>query len=325
MLKKKRQSKNFILGASKVCALFFMKKACIIPSKGIGDAFLMMIGAYHLKKENYQVTIYHDKTDGFTDVFKNYDFFSFFDLPSIEELENKFDLILLQNDNSSFCKSLIKYKRKHNKKNIIVFYPTYKRSKHGTLSINDFVFNDQATVADNISNSLSIFSKKSVKKELDLFLEKDLIFKKNNTRVLIHPTSGDEEKNYSKKKYLKLYHKLKKASFDVSFILSEKEKIFFSNENVIWINSFKELVKTIYESSFLIGNDSLLGHVASYLNIPTITITKDRENIKLWRPGFLYGDVISPNRFIPKKLLKKNYSFFISPNRVLKTFLNTFN
>ena len=63
------------------------------------------------------------------------------------------------------------------------------------------------------------------------------------------------------------------------------------------------------------------GHLASNLHIPTVTIADKSERMKLWRPGWLEGSVITLNNSIPSwKFFEKNWQYFISSARVLKAF-----
>ena len=81
-----------------------------------------------------------------------------------------------------------------------------------------------------------------------------------------------------------------------------------------------DLASFIYESGFLIGNDSGTGHLASALEIPTLTIiqTTSKKGFR-WRPGWTNGIVIKP--FFKLKLKNKTYwQCFISTKKVLKAF-----
>lgn len=85
-----------------------------------------------------------------------------------------------------------------------------------------------------------------------------------------------------------------------------------------------ELAAYLYESHFLIGNESGTGHLASNLGIPTLIVAGCPKQMILWRPGFLLGQVITPPSYIPNfkflRLREKKWQTFISPRRILKAF-----
>lgn len=69
----------------------------------------------------------------------------------------------------------------------------------------------------------------------------------------------------------------------------------------------------------MIGNDSGIGHLASCLGLPTITITKSTSKHYRWRPGWGKNRLINAP-FQAKWHQKYFWQFFISVNRVYKAF-----
>ena len=87
--------------------------------------------------------------------------------------------------------------------------------------------------------------------------------------------------------------------FSVSFSVSPKEHAewLFVKKKGIDLPYFRSLSETaayLYESGFFIGNDSGLGHLASNLGIPTVTVAGKASSIKLWRPDWHIGKVVAP-------------------------------
>jgi hypothetical protein len=84
------------------------------------------------------------------------------------------------------------------------------------------------------------------------------------------------------------------------------------------------LARYIYESGYFVGNDSGLGHLASFLEIPTLTITRRRAHAKLWAPGYTTGVIVTPNPWIPNisgfRLRDRHWQKFISTRKVLRAF-----
>jgi ADP-heptose:LPS heptosyltransferase len=79
--------------------------------------------------------------------------------------------------------------------------------------------------------------------------------------------------------------------------------------------TLEELANCIYESGYFIGNDSGPGHLASALNIPNLIIGRDPENMRLWRPGWLKGEVVLP--LLNWKPLRKYWKKLITTNSVI--------
>ena len=88
----------------------------------------------------------------------------------------------------------------------------------------------------------------------------------------------------------------------------------------------QDLKNYLFESGYFIGNDSGIGHLASNLKIPTLTISSNRKLAKLWRPGWYYGKVVFPSTVLPNfkginfAFRDKHWSKFISVRKVLNNF-----
>ena len=76
----------------------------------------------------------------------------------------------------------------------------------------------------------------------------------------------------------------------------------------------------------MIGNDSGVGHLASCLGIPTLTICRSQMAANFWRPGWSKGAVITPPAWVPNlkglRLRDQHWQKFISVKKVYKTFIN---
>jgi heptosyltransferase-3 len=84
------------------------------------------------------------------------------------------------------------------------------------------------------------------------------------------------------------------------------------------------LTRFIYESGYLVGNDSGLGHLASFLGVPTCTITRRKALAKLWAPSYTPGAVVTPPPWVPNirglRLRDRYWQSFISVEKVLFAF-----
>ena len=90
--------------------------------------------------------------------------------------------------------------------------------------------------------------------------------------------------------------KLKTDGFDTVFICSLKERHDLINtlKGKYFIPLFPtigDLASYIYESTLFVGNDSGPAHLASALNIPTVTIMFHKRNF-YWRPDFSQPNIV---------------------------------
>jgi heptosyltransferase III len=208
---------------------------------------------------------------------------------------------------------------------VFIFYPTYQASKHPSLlSTFDYVFDGNQTMVENcrlgtktlFGGHVSIFN--------GMVPLQGLMHRKYQRRVLIHPTSADEKKNWPKIKFLQLAQLLQKMHFHPLFIFSQIEKNAWPEVESLDIPTLEELASTIYESDYFIGNDSGPGHIASYLSIPHVIIGRDEQSMRLWRPGWHKGKIIYPPRWLPNlkgfRLRENKWKDFVLTSSVLRKF-----
>jgi len=294
-------------------------KAAVICSKGLGDGLMMMVASYNLLLKGYSVTTFQDSLHQLQSYFPN----QYFAKKEIITSLDKYDLIILQNDNSPFAFDLIKRYRDK----IHTLYANYEKDKHPPLDPRDRVFDRGLPLVTNIGLSMaSILGNVDPIIENGMVVPKDLGYRKHAKRVMIHPTSTSPSRTWSRDKFLKVAKKLTKKGYEVQFSLSPDEKKLW--EGIPFetpeFKSLTDLAAHLYESHFLIGNESGTGHLASNLGIPTLIVASCPKQMRLWRPGFLLGKVVTPPSYIPNikllRLRKNHWQSFISPNHVIHAF-----
>lgn len=272
------------------------RKVKILPCKGIGDALLMLIAAERLYSAGYEVTTIHPKLQELQSWFPHLKFGS-------EWTFSDDEWIIVENDNSPRVNAL----KKEQRHRISVFYPTYLASKHGPLSPLDRVFDASKPMAENIAASIASLLKLEKSKENGITPPAHLTHRLHRQRVLIHHTSSLEDKNWLKEKFQEVAQGLKRRGYEPAFVPE--------------FSSLDDLAAYVYQSGYVIGNDSLVGHLASNLQIPTLIVADKEDRMKLWRPGWLEGSVVTLAPWIPSwKFFEKNWKYFISSGRVLRTF-----
>lgn len=180
-------------------------------------------------------------------------------------------------------------------------------------------------MTDNIAKSIAkLLKRKGTSKNNGLKVPGEFTHRQFASRIVIHPTSSTPQKNWSRDKYLALADMLRKLGYTVTFVVGPHEAKDWKEATVF--ANLHTLATFIYESGYLIGNDSLLGHLASNLNIPTLIISDNRTRMHMWRPGWLKGEVLTPPSWLPNmkflRLRENHWQKFISPRAVLSAFDN---
>lgn len=303
-------------------------KAAVLCAGGLGDGLLMMISACQLRKKKYEVTVYHPHFQDLAPLFPDYTFHPYPEIADFQNTFNRYDLLILENDNSERAWTLFRLRDEGKMRNLRCFFPTpciaYKQG--------DIVFNKHFPVATNIATATQfLLNLTEPERDNDIRIPPSRTHRKNINRVLIHPTSKDPKRNWKVKQFLKLARWLKKEGFTVAFSVGPDEREewkFIEKEGFILPqnNSFSELAAYIFESGYLIGNDSGLGHLASNLGIPTLTISGNRKRVKLWRPNWTFGEIVTPKYQLPNwkgigfRFREWAWQYFVSVKRVWKQF-----
>ena len=124
-------------------------------------------------------------------------------------------------------------------------------------------------------------------------------------RIVVCPDSaGPEQKNWSPTSFIKLCYALQARGYAPEIVVAP-------NHHAEWLampgNSFHtpcfpdigQLCAYLYESAVVIANDSGNGHLASFLNIPTITLYRKRNPRFHWRPDWGRSLVVCPRFTLP--------------------------
>lgn len=130
-------------------------------------------------------------------------------------------------------------------------------------------------------------------------------------RVVLHTMSSSVDRTWPKEKFLKLCTRLYTLGFQPVIAVSPQERPLWQDIEAhpfILLPAFQNIAETasyIYESGFLIGNDSGLGHLASNLGIGTLSLFTKKRHSLLWRPGWKEGIVLTAFPLIPGSRLKQ--------------------
>jgi hypothetical protein len=123
-------------------------------------------------------------------------------------------------------------------------------------------------------------------------------------RVVIHPTGSHPEKMWGSAKFLALSRVLTRRQMQPSFLVSPDEladwrDIATHRYEINALSRLSDVATWIAESAWFIGNDSGLGHLASSIGVPTLTLFMRRGLARSWRPGWGPGAVALPPAVLP--------------------------
>ena len=128
---------------------------------------------------------------------------------------------------------------------------------------------------------------------------------KENPYIIFHPFSGDPKKNWKNVSWVKLLHLFSNTHFKIIFTgkgqlertqVRNMIKDFGFAENCISSYSIEELQNIVYYSKLVISVDTMLGHLAAALDVPTISIFNNFSNPKIWHPPSNNAHFLSPSK-----------------------------
>lgn len=290
------------------------KKIAVVCASGIGDALLFHTISHHLQTIGWEVTTFSNHLPLFGRWLCGYQLAPQPHLEEIEKIFSSFDLALLQHDNTPKARKILALPIP-----VYSFYGSHLIAKHGPFrSALDYLCDPDVTMLENVARASEKFFGSS-SKENGLLPPPGLTHKKNVKRIAIHPTSASEEKNWPREKFLAIAHLLKKEGYEPTFTVSPSEREHW--EGAPLFPSLEELSSFLYESGAFLGNDSGLGHIASYLQIPHLIIGPSESHLRFWRPGWLQGECSYPPPWLMQwKWTRQKWKDFIPTRSVIKKF-----
>lgn len=302
-------------------------KNAVFCCKGLGDGLISLILSHNLSLNGHSVETFHPFLAGMQEWFPQ---IPLNPLPSEEDLENAlshFDRIFIFYEKLPRMLHILQICQEKFKGKTIVLNPIatplcdYPYWENGR-------FDGTKTIAEN----LHAFSSQVLKLPLTtrsngIVIPPPYRHKKYPNRVAIHATSSRPGKNWPLEKFCKLSSYLSSLGFDPFFLFSKEEaREYKTMENAYIFESLNDLAGFVSESGWMVGNDSGIGHLASCLGLPTVTICRSAMGAAFWRPGWAPGSVLTPAPWIPNlkgmRLRDEMWQRWIGVPKVLKTFLN---
>lgn len=294
-------------------------KIAVFSCAGLGDCLLSLILSHNLASQGHEVVTFHPFMEALQNWFPGLPIRPF--PPKLEE----FDRFFIFYERSTWMEAVLqeclkKYRDKTTVLNPIATpntdYPYWEEGR----------FDGNQTFADNlVVFCQTMLGIKEAKKENGLSIPMDVKPRKYMNRIAIHPTSSRPGKNWPKVKYLKLAKKLKARGFEPVFIVSPKERVDWPEAPLF--PTLDAMARFVAECGYMIGNDSGIGHLASLLGLPTVSLFKNERTAQFWRPSFGPNKVCLPKGWLPNiKFFRWRDQYWywnLSVSQVLVTFEET--
>lgn len=274
--------------------------AVVMPA-AIGDTLLMMVLVNNLIRNGYRPTV-------FSWVVKDLaDWFPGIDVHSERDATGPFDLVI-QLRTTALGTALA------------VDGEVFEMIRHAA-------FQAQGHMIDMIVGvARDDFGLANITRDNGITVPNSIRFRAHERRVAIHPTGSHIEKIWPRKKFVALMHKLVQRDFQPTLLVApcEQQTWLLDKDAAQRLHSFERLAEVaawIAESGWFIGNDSGLGHLASALGVPTISLFMRRGIARTWRPNWGRGAIVLPyNLFVVGALKERYWKLALTGSRVLRSF-----
>lgn len=155
--------------------------------------------------------------------------------------------------------------------------------------------------------------------------DSSLVFMKNEKRILLNPVSADDRKDWPATKFIRLAEKLKRGGYEPVFCVPPEAharwKSLLDGEFPLPLfSSLEEFAAYVYESGVNIANDSGSGHIASSLDIPTLSVFPRKAKSVLWRPAWGHNQVALAAFHLPTPYARKFWKQLLTVGKVQRKF-----
>ncbi len=288
-----------------------MKRSiAVVCSKGIGDGLLSLVLSNNLLRAGYQVTTFSSPLMSLRSWFPSHTILPFPTAHENKTVFENFDQVIVLPDKSSPNK--------------------VTSSKEKLIRFEERTFNMKKTMIDNLVEWCTTrYQLISPTRDNGIVIPPYLKPRRYKKRVILHPMSSDLKKNWLPEKFLALATELAERGWSPIFMMSGEERnawqpLFEKLQTPLpcpLFSTLSEAASYLSESAYLIGNDSGLGHLASNLQLPTLTLFSKKTPSHFWRPSWEENITIVPPFFlIGGRLREKKWKQALSVNCVLRHF-----
>ncbi|HSX26405.1 MAG TPA: glycosyltransferase family 9 protein [Chlamydiales bacterium] len=304
------------------------QRAGVFCHNGLGDGINCLVLSNNLHLNGWKVDTYQNSVGSMQNWFPHLPVMPYPKMDELPRILGAYDwFFVVQNDTDEFVLKLIQEGKRRFPERLKVIYLYPSKNIVNEPYYGDCLTNPAVSIAEN----MRLFCEKilhlpKIANSNGFIPLPGLQFRKYKKRVAIHPTSARITRNWPKEKYVKLALHLKEEGYEPVFIpgTKEKEEWVSAGFEVPVFQTLDLLARYIYESGYLIGNDSGLGHLASALGIPTLTFCRRKTWANMWAPSFQKGVVVTPPSWIPNisgfRLRDRHWKKFISIGMARRAF-----
>ncbi|SDV50067.1 glycosyltransferase family 9 protein [Chitinasiproducens palmae] len=277
-------------------------------SPRLGDSLLSMIVVNNLVRNGYRVTVFGSYMHALRDWFADFDI-----RPALADAQTRdvlagFDVVMqaYPPDSPPSVRGW------HPRVLVMDEWPSYRRLQNMTDT-------QMAICRDE-------FGLHDVVRENGLRAPAGLVARRHGLRVAIHPSANLPRKCWLPRRFLRLARRLQASGLETAFIVAPEERAEWSwldDEGMAMpvFGSISALAAWLYESGWMIGNDSGIAHLASNLGVPAISLAVRRKIAIRWRPGWAASRAVLPLPVLPGKIAKDRlWKFFLPVGRVLAAY-----
>ncbi len=303
-----------------------MHRFAVFSCLGLGDGLIALVLSNNLQLNGKEVTTFHPFLESLSDWFPSHKIRSFPPPEEMESVLSQFDHFFVIYEKSPWMQAILqlchqKFPRQTTVLNPIATHKTNYPYWEGGR------FDGTRSFVDNLYAFCKDTLKFSVTTKSNGISVPDCVYpKKFSNRIIFHPSSSRHGKNWPSVKFLELAKRLKSEGFAPSVILMNEERQGWNIKEIEapHFEDLSEVASYVCESGWMIGNDSGIGHLASCLGLPTVTVCRSVQASQFWRPSWSNGKVITPSAWIPNikglRLRDRYWKKWISVRRVLNDF-----
>jgi hypothetical protein len=306
-------------------------KAAVFCHNGLGDGVNCLVLSNNLHLNGFEVDTYQNVIGALKDWFPHLSVIPYPPLEDLPRILQSYDYyFVVWNDSSEFVNKLIQEGKRRFPERMKVIYLYGSPNIVNEPYYADCLTNSLASVAENMRIIVEkVMHLPKLTKSNGFIAPVGFIFKKHPKRVVIHSTSSRPARNWPKEKFIKLALHLKKEGYHPVFVPGPEEfpKWIDLRDLGLQVDDFQsldDLARFIYESGYLIGNDSGLGHLASALGIPTMSLFRRKTWAKMWAPSFAKSVIVAPSNLVPNirgfRLRDRYWQKFVTINMARRGF-----
>ena len=285
-----------------------ISRVALVLSPAIGDSLLMMTIARNLQQNGIAVTAFGRQIQSLRDWFPRVETQDDLDAGELEARLSGFDRVIQMHRNKPFAGLEQAHPRV-----ILLDHLCRARSSHSMAHrVARFCQDEFGLASAHKSNGMTAPA--------------GLQHRKHPLRVAIHPTASTADKCWLPSRFIRLAIKLRELGFSPEFVVAPQERADWIHIERLGLalpdlGSLDNVARWVFESGWFIGNDSGIGHLASSLHIPTLSLFMRRGIAHTWRPDWGAGQVLIGSTYLPTGFLKERYwKYMLSVRQVSRAF-----